>query len=134
MNEIRKEYARMRAQNYCCSQIIIELALEAIGEENNMLISAMRGLCGGLHTGGICGTLPAGACLLAMLAPEKAESEMIPRLVEWFNATFAEAYSGIECNVILGGDPMNRIERCPEIICQTYFKCRELLAENGIMI
>ena len=113
---------RLHAQGYCCSQIIVEMALEAAGDENPELINAMRGLCKGLHAGHVCGTLSA------------AERDLIPRLVEWLDMTYTEAYCGTDCKTILGDDPMNRIERCPKIMAETYEKCRELLSEIGIAI
>lgn len=125
---------RLHAQGYCCSQIIVEMALEAAGDENPELINAMRGLCKGLHAGHVCGTLSAAACLLAMFDPKAAERDLIPRLVEWFDMTYTEAYCGTDCKTILGDDPMNRIERCPKIMAETYEKCRELLSEIGIAI
>lgn len=134
MQNTRKDIMRLHAQGYCCSQIIVALALEATGDENPELINAMRGLCKGLHSGLVCGTLSSGACLLSMFDPRAAEADLIPRLVEWFDATFTGAYCGIDCKTILGDDPMNKLERCPNIMVQTYDKCRELLSEIGVSI
>jgi hypothetical protein len=134
MQNTARDIARLNAQGYCCSQIMFAMALEATGDENPELMNAMRGLCMGLHAGRVCGTLSAGACLLAMFDPKTAETDLIPRLVEWFDTTFTEAYCGIDCKVILGDDPMNKFERCPKIMEQTYEKCRELLSETGVQI
>lgn len=110
---------------------MVALALDALEDENPELIDAMRGLCKGLYSGLVCGTLAGGACLLSMVDPRAAEEHMIARLVEWFEMTFGSAYGGVTCAKILDDNPMNRYERCPGILEQTYEKCRELLAEAG---
>lgn len=134
MSNTKRDMMRLASQGYCCSQIMLELGLEAIEDENPQLIDAMRGLCKGLYTGLTCGTLTGAACLLSMFDPRAAEAHLIPRLVEWFEMTFTECYGGISCKTILNDDPMNKFERCPKIMEQTYDKCRELLSEAGHQI
>lgn len=134
MQDTRKNVSRLSAQGYCCSQIIVAMALEAQSDENPELINAMRALCKGMHAGLVCGTLTGGACLLAMFDPKAAESELIPRLTEWFEETYTAAYCGMDCKTILGDDPMNKFERCPGIVAETYEKCRELLLDIGVQI
>jgi hypothetical protein len=134
MQSTQRDVARLHAQGYCCSQIIVLMALEATNDENPELVNAMRGLCKGLHAGRTCGTLSAGACLLAMFDPKAAETDLIPRLTAWFEETFQPCYCGTDCKTILGDDPMNKFERCPRLITETYDKCRELLSEIGVQI
>jgi hypothetical protein len=131
MADTAKEIRRLASLGYCCSQIMVELGLEASGDENQQLVDAMRGLCKGFHAGQTCGTLTGAACLLSMFDPRAAEALLIPRLVEWFEMAFTGCYGGTCCKTILGNDPMNKLERCPKIMEQTYEKCRELLAEAG---
>lgn len=131
MSNTSKDIMRLVSQGYCCSQVIVELGLEALEDENPELIDAMRGLCKGLYTGLTCGTLTGAACLLSMIDVKAAEDHLIPRLVEWFEMTFTECYGGTCCKTILNDDPMNKFERCPKIMEQTYDKCRELLSEVG---
>ena len=126
-----KEIARFNSQGYCCSQIIVALGLEATEDENPQLIDAVRGLCKGLFSGLDCGTLTGAACLLSMIDPKAAEEHLIPRLVEWFEMTFTALYGGISCRQILDDNPMNKYERCPQIMVKTFDKCRELLSETG---
>ena len=134
MPDTRKEILRLSSQGYCCSQIMVELALESAQDENPQLIDAMRGLCKGLYSGMTCGTLTGACCLLSMFDPRAAEEHLIPRLVEWFEMTFTECYGDTSCQTILNDDPMNRFERCPNVMVQTYEKCRELLEEAGHQI
>ena len=70
-----------------CAQIMVQLALDAEGEENPELVQAVRGLCGGFAwSGGPCGALSGGVCFLSLLARElepgkdKADRR-VPRLV-----------------------------------------------------
>ena len=132
MSDLSKDIAYLAAQGYCCSQIMVALGLNALGDQNPQLIDAVRGLCRGLYSGAVCGTLTGAACLLSMLDPRAAEAHMIPRLAEWFAMTFGEEYGGTDCAVILGDDPMNKFLRCPGIMERTAEKCRELLSEAGI--
>ena len=126
-----KDIAYYASQGYCCSQIMVALGLNALGDQNPQLLDAVRGLCKGFFTGGVCGTLTGAACLLSMLDPRAAEEHLIPRLAEWFAMTFGEAYGGQDCRSILDDNPMNKFERCPAIMAQTAEKCRELLSETG---
>ena len=87
-----------------------------------------------------CGALAGGACLLGLFAgrgtleesEQRSLNVMIQQLVEWFEAGFGEEFGGIDCNTILGGDPWNRLTRCPRLINETYFMVRQLLQENGL--
>lgn len=130
MNDTVNEIRKLSSQGHCCSQILIKMALDSSGDENPELVNAVAGLCGGLYSGLCCGTLTGGACLLSMYDKEKAKV-MIPSLVEWFKRTYTEAYGGIDCCQIMDDNPMNRIERCPKIMAETYEKCRELLGSFG---
>jgi hypothetical protein len=134
MNNTQKEIMRLSAQGYCCSQIMVLMGLDAIEDENPQLVDAVSGLCRGLHSGLDCGTLSGAACMLAMFDKAAANSDMIPRLVQWFKERYTQAYGGIGCDEIVGGDPMNKCERCPKIMTETYEKCRELLHERGYEI
>ncbi len=131
MIDIIGEIARLSKEGYCCSQIMVHIGLEAQGDENPQLLDAVAGLCGGLYSGLCCGILTGAACLLSMCDREKAKAHMIPGLVKWFQTTYTGTYGGISCDCILGGDPMNRFERCPKIMAETAEKCRSLLAEHG---
>jgi len=115
-----------RLRGLCCSQILIQMGLDEMAEENPRLIDAVKGLCGGLATGGLCGALSGGACLLAMLEPNTALGEKVPALVKWFQ----EMFQASDCRDIVGDDPMNRINRCPDIVGRVYEKVLELRQES----
>jgi len=134
MNDTAKEILRLSKEGYCCSQIMVQIGLDARGEENPELVQAVAGLCGGLYSGLCCGTLTGAACLLSMFDKEKAKSYMIPNLVEWFKAAYATLYGGIDCDCIIGDNPNSRFERCPQILAATIEKCRSLLADCGYQL
>lgn len=121
----------LRLHGYCCSQIVLKMGMENAGcEENPDLIQASRGLCDGMHTGMTCGVLTAAACLFSLLLPDKARM-LTTDLVEWFRGEFEEINGGITCNDIMAGDPMNRFNKCPQILAATYDEILILLEANG---
>lgn len=119
--------AELKAQGYCCSQIIMKMGLEDGGKEDNPeLIQAMKGLCDGLHSGQVCGILSSSACLIALYEPEDAKV-LVSELVEWFESEYEKSQGGITCKDILAGVEFNRIAKCPKILAATYDKVLELL-------
>jgi len=134
MRDTTREIIRLSQDGYCCSQILVQMGLDAMGDDNPQLLDAVKGLCGGLHSGLICGTLTSAACLLSMYDSEKAKETMIPALVEWFQRTCTSLYGGTSCDCITGHDPMARLERCPKIMEETFEKCRALLNDSGYQI
>lgn len=127
---------KLATQGFCCSQIMILLGLEDEGRpENPDLIRAMQGLCGGMgRSGGTCGALTGGVCLLGLAAGKGTPIEqgspelgkMIGELLQWFD----ENYSCRDCAGILdttldegGAYPV----KCGNIVSSTYMKVREIL-------
>lgn len=128
-------------QGFYCAQIMLELALELEGKSDADLLRAMGGLSGGVgNTGGTCGALTGGACLLSYFAgkgePDELEHEayrdMMTEYARWFKDFTAE-YGGCACSAILDGDDRNKIQRCPVIIRAAFEKCMELLSERGVL-
>jgi hypothetical protein len=140
MDELTR-ISQLHLQGFQCAQILLIMGLEHQGKENPDLIRAMNGLSGGLgFQGKTCGVLAGGACLLALFAgrgtleetEQRSLNIMIQQLVEWFEAGFGEEFGGTDCNAILGGDPWNKMTRCPRLVNETYFMVRQLLKENGL--
>lgn len=115
----------------CCSCAIVQLGLEIKGEENEPLVQAVSGLCLGVRSGLICGALTGAACMMNILDPKNANTEMIPDLVEWFTATYGKEYGGINCADIVRDTPANRTQRCPALIEATYLQAKTILSEYG---
>ena len=140
MNEDFFRMNEIAQQEFYCSQILLMMGLEKQGKNNPDLIRAMAGLVGGLgFCGKTCGALTGGACLLALYAGKGTEeevedsrlNEMIRELVNWFEAEYETKYGDINCQKILEDNERNRMERCPQIVYQTYEKVKEILAANG---
>lgn len=140
MDELTR-ISQLHMQGFHCAQVLLIMGLEHQGKEDPDLIRAMNGLSGGLgFQGKNCGALAGGACLLALFAgrgkleetEQRSLNLMIQQLVEWFEVGFGEEFGGIDCQNILGGDPWNRLTRCPRLINETYFMVRQLLKENEL--
>jgi C_GCAxxG_C_C family probable redox protein len=112
MDELFDRMLEMSRKGYFCSQILLKLALEDEEKENPDLIRAMGGLCGGMgFSGGLCGALTGGACLLGYYLCKGEDDEMedehanekITKLVRWFEEQIGSEYGGTDCAVILDG-------------------------------
>lgn len=114
----------LKMQGLCCSQMIMQMTLENLDkEENPDLIAAMAGLCNGIWEGKVCGTLTAAICVLYMVDPEEATLSLRDHLTNWFYDTFGS----LDCQDLVGDNPLKKVEVCPEIIERTHEKLIELL-------
>jgi hypothetical protein len=96
-------------QGYCCSQLLLLLALQARDETNPALLRGMRGLCHGIgQSGGPCGLLTGGAVALAYLAgkddqdPHPLLEAMENDYALWFYER-TRAYGGFGCEQVALG-------------------------------
>ena len=70
------ELMKLRAKGFCCSQIILILALEAQGKTDKDLVRSMAGLCYGIEGAGeVCGALSGGACLISLYTAKGGDGE-----------------------------------------------------------
>lgn len=137
MDDIQLEIMRLKARGYCCTQIILTLALEAQGKTNTDLVRSVGGLCFGINTGEVCGALLGGACLISLYAGKGSEEEvahdrfamMVCELVDWFRGAADDEYGGIRCDEIIEKYPDRSI--CGLIVAHTYEKCMEILMNHG---
>jgi len=138
VDDIVLEMVRLKARGYCCTQIILILALKAQGKTNADLVRSMGGLCYGVNWGGeVCGALSGGACLISLYTGKGADVEiphdqhlvMIGEFVEWFIIAADEKYGGTRCHEILEKFPDRSI--CSLIVADTYKKCMDILVKNG---
>ena len=134
MNEDRMEEDRllmesMIAEGLCCTQVIVKMVLERMGEENEQLVKAASALCGGIKTGHNCGALTGAALGLALL-DERISKGMVAELVRGFE----NAFGSIECAEIAGKSGTRRAEVCPRLIQDTYFIAMEIAEHYGITI
>lgn len=120
MNE---DIFELKLKGYCCSQIIMELGLRKLEKENPDLIKAMAGLCNGLWQGKTCGILSAAICLLYLADPEEAERFNGSAFSDWFE----DAFGSMECDLLMEGNPLNRVEKCPAMLEASFMKVCDLL-------
>ena len=142
MNDLDATLLSLSAQGYCCSQILLRLALDLRGRENPELIRAAAGLCNGLGQGaGTCGVLTGAACVLGLYAGKGRDDEasdermglMLAELTEWFAEHIREDAPGIRCEDILGGpDRGPDLGRCGRLLQDAWIKTLEILQQNEI--
>ena len=139
MNEYDIDILRLAGEGYCCSQIVMQLALEIQGEDNPGLLRAMSGLCHGFPVmDGACGALTGAACLLAYYGGKGTAAEeesdrlplMLSELGDWFQSYAAGRFVGITCSDIVEG---GRIDTaiCGGLVSECYGKALMILVENG---
>jgi hypothetical protein len=142
MDDYQIQMLRLAAAGYSCSQIIIQLGLDARGEENPLLVRSMAGLsygCGGGRAS--CGALTGGCCLLALYTGKggdgESDSDRLPLLLnelsQWFETQVGSQYGCTLCEAITGEDgPAAARQRCGEIVGDTFSKVMEILTIHGI--
>lgn len=133
---------RLAKEGYCCSQILLRLALEDMGRENPDLVRAMAGLCKGLgQCAGTCGVLSGGAALIALYLGKGHDADaahdrlplLLAEYVEWFQDHAGGQYGGITCSDIMGGDcAQPDLNRCGMLLYHSYNRIQELFAEHGV--
>ncbi len=139
MNEYDLDILRLAGEGYCCSQIVMKLALEMQGVENPGLVRAIAGLCHGFPAfDGTCGTVTGAACLLAYYSAkgrsDQEEDERLPlmlsELSDWFKEYCSTRFNGIRCaDIVRDGQPDTTV--CGGLVSECYGKALTLLVENG---
>ena len=127
---------------YFCSQILMILTLETVGEENKDLVRAVGGLDGGVgYSQGCCGCMTGGACVISYFTGKGEDTGYespehkgaLGEFTRWFEDEMTADYGGIDCRDITKGNPAKRVEYCPQIIAAAVEKCMEILGERGLL-
>jgi len=113
----------------CCDQIIVQLALEDRGEENEQMVEAVGALCLGLFDGLVCGALTGGALAMAILAGGRPDGVLVADLVDWFR----HEYEMIDCDIVSDRAPSLQCTRCPAMVAATYQEARSILQSHGLL-
>ena len=142
MDDTQIRMLQLAAKGYYCSQIIVQLALEARGEDNPALVRAMAGPAYGCGSGrATCGALTGGCCLLALYAAKGSDGEresdrlflMLNELADWFDQQVGALYGGSACETITGEDgPAAARQRCGGIVAETFAKTMAILMANDV--
>ena len=139
MDETGLRIMQLGAQGYCCSQIMIKLTLEDMGEDNVPLVRAMAGLCEGSSTGDLCGVASGAACVLALYGAKGSDDEqplacypvMLSQFMEWFKGSASE-WGGIRCEDITLASGGRNEEVCGGIMQQARMTLLGILDAHGI--
>ena len=103
MHPLMMDLLPLVRQGYCCSQLLVQLLVQAQGREVPDLVRALHGLCHGIgQSGGPCGLLTGGACVLALLAGYGGSRRLL-RVGLVFCAVSAAFGGGIFALQLLGG-------------------------------
>jgi hypothetical protein len=139
MDETALRIMQLNAQGYCCSQIMIKLSLEDMGEENAPLVRAMAGLCEGSSCGELCGVASGAACVLSLYAAKGSDDEqplacypiMLSQFMDWFKAS-ATTWGGIRCEDIVTLQGGIKPEVCGDIMVRSRETILAILTENNL--
>ena len=140
MNPTMLEIMPLAAQNYCCSQILVLMALRAQGLENRPLVRAAHGLCHGMGaSGSTCGIMTGGCLALGLYVGRGDETELaneradllVTDYVEWFTERVTPDFGGTTCQAILG-DGKPDVTRCGGLLAEAWDKIVAILTESGI--
>jgi len=140
MSDTLMDIMPLASRGYCCSQILVILALEAQGLEDPAAVRAASGLCNGLgKSGACCGILTGGCCALGLYLGKGADTEttadradlLYSEFVEWFRSRVVPDYGDVTCDAILKGGPPN-VSLCGNLLAEAWERILTLLAENEI--
>ena len=121
-----------------CSQIVVDVGLDYLGDPKPEVAKAAGGLAGAQGFVEVtCGALTAAGVLIASAAADRMERDemymLIQELEERFNQDITSSYSGNRCEDFLDAD-LNKLptEVCPPIIAGATKIALELLEVKGI--
>ena len=143
MDELALELFQLSAKGYCCSQMMLKMALDLEEKENPDLIRAVGGLCNGIgNSQKTCGVITGGIGILGLYAGKGEDQEyrkeeyntMVEEYMEWFE----EEFESTECANLIGVteffDPEHDTSyqvKCGEMIQEGYMKVMEILSDHG---
>lgn len=141
MDDLTFKIFKLSASGFCCTQVMMKLALEEEEKENHDLIRAVQGLCKGI--GGnqkTCGVLTGGVGILGLYAgkgrKEEYSNEHFSRMIDEFCQWFEIEFGSLDCQDLIGvtsfkdGDQTYQV-KCGDILAKSYLKVCEMLFEYG---
>ena len=134
----------LAGKGYCCTQVMVHMALDALGRENPDLLRASAGLCVGMgDCSGPCGVYTGAALMLGLYAGKGTDMEdtgkELPLMLEELRDWFVEAtmpFGGTMCGDIIEIEGKGKCgkphpTRCASLLgdgCATVFR---ILADHG---
>lgn len=143
MDDMAFKLFKLVNAGYCCTQLMVKMALDEEEKENEDLLRALNGFCMGVgSTQKICGVLTGGIAILGLYAgkgndieyPKEEYSSMVDEYTEWFESEFKST----ECRDIIGvcsvTDYTTNQEyrlKCGDILVKSYEKVQEILKDHN---
>jgi C_GCAxxG_C_C family probable redox protein len=134
---------KLKNAGYCCTQVLIKMALDDEEKENEDLLRAANGLCMGVgSTQKTCGVLTGGIAILGLYAgkgndkeyPKMEYSDMVDEYTEWF----LEEFGSTECSDIIGvctvkdfATNQGYVLKCGDLMIKSYEKIQEILSDHN---
>jgi C_GCAxxG_C_C family probable redox protein len=134
---------KLKNAGYCCTQVMIKMALDEEEKENEDLLRAANGLCMGIGSAQkTCGVLTGGIAILGLYAgkgkdteyPKLEYTDMVDEYTEWFEGEFGST----ECSDIIGicavkdlATNQGYILKCGDIMVKSYEKIQEILSDHN---
>jgi C_GCAxxG_C_C family probable redox protein len=142
MNELAFQMFKYVNAGYCCTQVMMKMALEAEEKENEDLMRAINGLCMGVgSTQKICGVLTGGFAILGLYAGKGKDTEYqkpeYSDMVDEYTTWFESEYGSTECSDLIGvctvTDYLTNQEyrlKCGDLMRKSYEKIQEILRDH----
>lgn len=142
MDDTAFKIFKLSASGFCCTQIMMRLALDEEEKENMDLIRAVNGLCKGIGDAQkTCGVLTGGIGIIGLYAGKGEEREytkegyslMLDEYLEWFD----EAFESTQCLDLIGvtkftdANNQSYMVKCGDILMKSYYKIQGILTEHG---
>lgn len=132
--------AELLLSGMTCSDVLMQLALDARGEANLGLVRAVSGLALGAGHGFNCGLLTGGACVIGYALGRGAPDDVPdPRLAAalddfggWFHTAMTHRHGGINCSDIMRFDQGRKAAVCTALIGEVWAKVNDALAGQGV--
>ena len=139
-NETAFKVFKLSALGYCCTQIMLKMALEEEDLINEDLVRSANGLCNGIAgRQKTCGILIGGIMILGLYAGKGKDEEYYKEnygdMVHEFTDWFEEEFDSMDCIDIIGVNKFDDGEnsymlKCGDIIMKSYERLIEILTEN----
>ena len=133
---------QLASQGFACSQIMMQLVLDAEEKEDSDLIRTAGAFIDGMHGLGLtCGALTGGFCIIAYYAGNGEPYEqgspnhdaMVKQLYDWFVEEVGTCYGGITCPDLLDQGSRAKLEVCPAVVEKTFNKALEILDQHDLL-
>ncbi len=142
MDESGFQMFKLTNAGYCCSQIMVKMALDAEGRENADLLRAINAFCrvvGSMPK--TCGVLNGGIAVLGLYAGKGTDTEypkpeftaMVDEFTEWFENQFGST----QCQDLIGVSTITDLQsnqeyrlKCGNILIDSFQKIQQILQEN----